>query len=111
MNTIIKWVLVAVILMLSWSITGYVVYSKGIHISNTYHQEQYQNQAQAQITMNWFMYQGEFKVISKRVYKDEIPQILATLNPVQYVLCKIVVDSGIVVMLYYPEMKEDWSKR
>ena len=43
------YIIVAFLLILSWSITGYVLQHKGINITNTYHQYKYQNQQQAQL--------------------------------------------------------------
>jgi len=44
---IFAYVLLIFLFILSWSITGFVVYYDGIHVTNTYHQ--YQNQQQAQL--------------------------------------------------------------
>lgn len=43
----LAYILAVFLFILSWCITGFVLYSDGIRITNTYHQ--YQNQQQAQL--------------------------------------------------------------
>jgi len=61
-----KWIYLVIIiflLVISWSITGYMLYSHGIHITNTYHQYQYQNQQQAQLLFGLYASRGQIERI------------------------------------------------
>lgn len=55
-----KWVygFLIFLLIISWCITGFVLYTGGIKIYNTYNQQQYQNQQQSQLIIHLFAAQG-----------------------------------------------------
>lgn len=112
-------VAVIIALVVSWCITGFAIFSKGIHIHNTYHQEQYQNQSQAQLIKNNLHFQGnwelEVKVIKGSLgdtyaaYKQAF-DFLKTLNPMEYTEAKIY-DNGSIVYIVYPKIPIEWSKK
>ena len=92
----IAYLILILLVLVALTGIGYAIYVKGIHIHNTYNQQQYQNQQQAQLLLGAFGSKGNLKWIKKTCKEIEkenhlsTMSFLNTLSPEQSLFAKIV---------------------